>query len=66
MAWALVIVLYILGCTMAHGLYTMVEEDLEQQGMEFSKWGFALHVLLWPVASLFSLLRKDTDNNGLD
>ena len=63
---AATIILYILGCVIAHQLYTLVEYDLEEAGMSFTRFGFAIHVVAWPVVALLSLFRKDSPPDGLD
>lgn len=65
-AEATAIILYLLGCVTAHEIYTIVDNELERQGLQFAKWAFIAHVVFWPLVVMFSLLRKDTETNGLD
>lgn len=65
--WGIATVLYLLGVVLAYNYYTMIDEQLEAEGLTLTKLGIILHTALWPLVSIMYLLRKgEVKDDGQD
>lgn len=66
---SLLFIMYVLGTVQAHNYYSLVRKFLNSKDLDFSKTGFWMHVLGWPIIVLIWLASsygKDEDEEEDD